>query len=232
MAELAFLPLATDAWVADTAHLPRVERGLYMDLLILMWRSPECRVPNDLEWISRKLRCSPDEAEVLKNIVSEFCRSTGNWIDQKRLRKEWDYVRERSEKRRGAAKARWEKDKESCTSNAQVHNGCNAPTPTPTPTLLPLDKSNGAGVSIDPAKVMFDAGIGLLGASGVAASKARNLLGKWRRDHGDATVMAALGKAKREGAIDPVAFVEGCFRAKRRDGTSQHASIHETAPAL
>lgn len=232
MAELAFLPLATDAWVADTSHLSRVERAIYMDLLILMWRTPECRVPNDLAWVARKLNCDADESKTLAAIVAEFCKTSGNWLTQKRLRKEFDYCLEKRKKQSDRAKSRWNKDKDTSHGNAAPHVSGNAPTLSPTPTLIPLDKSNGVQASIDPTKVMFDAGVGLLGSSGVAAGKARSLLGKWRRDNGDEAVMAALGKAKREGAIDPVAFVEGCFRAKRRDGISQHASIHETAPAL
>ena len=31
-----------------------------------------------------------------------------------------------------------------------------------------------------------------------------------------AAVIAALRKAQREGAIEPVAFIEGCLRAQRR----------------
>lgn len=106
-------------------------------------------------------------------------------------------------------------------------------TPPDTDTDIPVDKSTGQNViPIDPAKVMFDAGIRLLGQAGIAEPKARALLGKWKRDYGDADVMAALGKAQREGAIDPVGFIEGCFRAKRRAGIGSAASLRDTAPAL
>lgn len=127
MAELNFLPLSTDSWVADTAHLSRLERGLYFDLLILMWRSPECRVPNDIEWIARKLRCTQDEKSTLAEIISEFLSSTGNWLFQKRLTREFERAKEITQKRSASAKSRWNKEKDECKSNA--------PTPTPTPTL-------------------------------------------------------------------------------------------------
>ena len=68
------------------------------------------------------------------------------------------------------------------------------------------------GTAIDPAKVMFDSGIALLGAAAIPERKARNMLGKWLRDHGAETVIVALGNAQREGAIDPVSFIEGCLR--------------------
>lgn len=150
MSGLPALPLWIDAWVADTAHLSRVERGLYHDLLVLIWKTPECRVPNDLVWIGRKLRCDEAEMEVLSRIIGEFCQSTGNWVTQKRLKKEYDFVCQKSQKNRRAAESRWEKSKvdvirklepektsdvpNSLKSNVPDTCERNAPTPTPTPT--------------------------------------------------------------------------------------------------
>jgi hypothetical protein len=91
------------------------------------------------------------------------------------------------------------------------------PPDTETDTELPLAKANGQkSALVDPVKAMFDAGIRLLASAGIAEPKARSLLGKWKRDHGEIAVMAALGKAQREGAIDPVSFIEGCFRQRER----------------
>jgi hypothetical protein len=64
----------------------------------------------------------------------------------------------------------------------------------------------------DPDKVMFDAGLSLMAGAGVAEPKARQLIGKWKRDHGTPSVIAALGAAKREGAIDPTSFIERALR--------------------
>jgi hypothetical protein len=44
LAEFPALPLFTDAILADTAHLSHEEFGAYMRILILMWRTPECRI--------------------------------------------------------------------------------------------------------------------------------------------------------------------------------------------
>lgn len=79
------------------------------------------------------------------------------------------------------------------------------------------------GASADPAKVIFDGGKRLLAAAGIPASKAGALLGKWRRDHGDDALIAALGRAQREGAIDPVSYLEGCLRFKAK--TANHPEI-------
>jgi uncharacterized protein YdaU (DUF1376 family) len=160
MAEFAALPLFTDSWIADTAHLTRLERGLYMDLIILCWRTPECRVPNEIDWLARKLRCSPDEIPTLKKVIAEFMTSTGNFLFQKRLRKEFLYTRSKNQKQADRARSRWSKksstdpvvydqdfstvsdnqlkDKNSVRSrgNAARHQSGTAPTPTPTPTVL------------------------------------------------------------------------------------------------
>jgi uncharacterized protein YdaU (DUF1376 family) len=149
VAEFASLPLFTDSWVADTAHLTRAERGLYMDLIILCWRSPECRVPNEIDWIARKLKCTDDEIKSLERLISEFMRSTGNYLYQKRLLKEFRYTRASRKKKSDAAKARWNKEKDKYKRNASVHEASNAPTPTPTPTPTNKDTSlrsvNGVG---------------------------------------------------------------------------------------
>lgn len=76
-----------------------------------------------------------------------------------------------------------------------------------------------SGPVVDPVKVLFDSGVRLLGQAGIPNPKARSLLGKWRRDHSDGAVIEALGRAQREAAIDPVAFIEGALRwsAKKAD---------------
>jgi hypothetical protein len=83
----------------------------------------------------------------------------------------------------------------------------------------PNDAASASQAVADPEKVMFDAGVKLLSDAGMSPAKARPLIGKWKRDHGSANVIEALGRAKREGAIDPVGFIEGCFRAHRRSNT-------------
>ena len=133
MAEFAALPLFTDSWVADTAHLSRLERGIYMDLLVLMWRSPECRVPNDPTWIARRLRLDQQEQSILKNVTAEFCFSDGNWLMQKRLRREYLFVAKKRDAQSVKAKSRWNKEKDLSRGNAPSPT----PTPTPTPTISP-----------------------------------------------------------------------------------------------
>ena len=135
MAEFAALPLFTDAYMADTDHLTFEEHGVYLRLLMLLWRAPECRIPNDQDWLCRRLRIDADYCTaVVMPLVKEFCQSDGNWITQKRLSKEFAYVMQKKKTNRASAKSRWNKEKTSCERNAIAGCERNAPTPTPTPT--------------------------------------------------------------------------------------------------
>lgn len=131
MAEFPALPLWTDAWIADTKHLTRCERGTYLDLLILMWRTPHCRVPNEKKWLCARLHLSSSVFDnELIPIIKDFCHTDGNWIFQRRLRKEFRYLQGQRRLQSDRAKSRWKKEKDN--ARAYATSGI-APTPTPTP---------------------------------------------------------------------------------------------------
>lgn len=69
---------------------------------------------------------------------------------------------------------------------------------------------------VDPDKIMFDAGVSIITGAGKSAGAARSWLGKARKDHGTEAVIAAIGRAKREGAIDPISFMEASLRTRAR----------------
>lgn len=88
MAQFPCLPLWTDALLADTSHLSDAEFGRYMRMLILIWRTPGCRVPNDDAWLTRHLPRTPT-IEDIRATVFEYCQTDGNFITQKRLKREF-----------------------------------------------------------------------------------------------------------------------------------------------
>lgn len=138
MAEFPVLPLFTDALLADCGHLTNEEMGIYIRLLMLMWRSPACRIPNDWPWIERRL----GPRAKIEPIIEEFCQRDGNHFSQKRLAREFRYVNDRAQKMSAAAKSRWQKEKDPCK--------CNAPYPTlpnkiKPPTPKPVDNSENSG---------------------------------------------------------------------------------------
>tara|TARA_A100000172_G_scaffold80712_1_gene71058 strand:- start:722 stop:1459 length:738 start_codon:yes stop_codon:yes gene_type:complete len=128
MAKFPHLPLWTDAYMADTLHLTHEEHGLYLMLLMTIWRSPDCKIPNDFEWVKRRLRATDDQMEnLVRNLLDEFFTTTGNHITQKRLKEEYEYVKKKSKKNSVSAKSRWQKEKVVCERNA--------PTPIPIPSI-------------------------------------------------------------------------------------------------
>jgi uncharacterized protein YdaU (DUF1376 family) len=153
MAQFPSLMLWTDAWIADTRHLTRSERGTYLDLLILMWRTPGCRVPNDNDWLAKRLKMS--EAEIvaeLRPIIVEFCQTDGNWIFQKRLQKEFRYRLAQSGQQSARIKKRWRKSvpaKPLETNNAAPRSGNTAPVLPPT---LPLPLKDTSSFFLTAAK--------------------------------------------------------------------------------
>lgn len=164
MAEFPALPLFTDALLADCEHLSDAEMGVYLRILMYMWRAPECRIPNDSKWIARKFRRTVEQVETeVIPVLREFCSSDGNWWTQKRLKKEYGYVKKKSRKASASAKSRWNKEKDACERNATQQCDRNAPTPTPTPTTVrdtnvPLteDMSSRSQAAIPTAKKVGD----------------------------------------------------------------------------
>ena len=119
MAEFPALPIWTDAYKADCSHLSDAEHGRYFLLLVDMWRAPDCRLPNDDEWLARKFGRTVEQFKALfRPLINEFCKCDGNWITQKRLSRERAYVTQRSKQQSERAKSRWEKDKDTCPGNA------------------------------------------------------------------------------------------------------------------
>ncbi len=167
MAEFPSLPLFVDAWITDTHHLTRLERGTYLDLLVLMWITPECRVPNDKLWLSKRLNLPLEiiEKEVMP-LVCEYCITDGNWITQGRLRQEFQYLRDTHHRQSANAKSRWRKEKRLSQVDASGIEVAYAPTPTPTPTSKKDAAPNGAQFSIaDQEKQFFQRGREILGNS-------------------------------------------------------------------
>jgi hypothetical protein len=107
-------------------------------------------------------------------------------------------------------------------STARVHkhrakrNVSETPPDTDTDTDVSVAKATAADAPLDPVKVMFDSGVALITAAGKAEGSARAWLAKARQNYGAEAVIVAIGCAKREGAIDPIPFMEASLRARAR----------------
>jgi hypothetical protein len=56
------------------------------------------------------------------------------------------------------------------------------------------------------------------------------LLGKWRRDHGDDAVQAAIDKARAGGISDPVPYIQACLAGGGRRGVPRRVDGWEAQP--
>lgn len=131
MSALPYLPLFVADYESDTLHLDDAEHGRYVKLLMLMWKSPQCRIPNDDTWLARKMVRTPEAITTLiRPLIAEFCKVSGNWITQERLGHEWDRAKRRSKSQSEKAKSRWENEKDLSHSNT----GGPPPGTTPIPT--------------------------------------------------------------------------------------------------
>lgn len=220
MAEYPAMPLWTDAYLADTRHLSTEEHGAYLLLLMEAWRRPTCALPDDDALLARLAGLPLDRWTEIRSVIMGMWTFDGRsktW-HQKKQRKERDFVHKKSASQAEKAAKRWAKTKK--PDAAALPDECRNDAPTPTPTVeSSVSKDTGAAApKVDPEKVMFDAGVALLTASGKSERDARSMVGMWRKQHGAEAVISAVGRAQREGPVDAVAFMQGIFRQKRKAG--------------
>lgn len=112
MKKPAATPIFGDAFLADTTHLTAEEVGAYFLLMLAAWRQDDCSLPDEDRVLARIARISLRKwrASSSATIMQFWSKNEdGRWF-QKRLRKEWDYVREKSEQAAEAANLRWGND--------------------------------------------------------------------------------------------------------------------------
>ena len=101
---IPYLPLYVNDFEADTAHLSIAEDGAYNRLLRLCWRSPNCTIPANPDWIRRQLRCSEEEYKtIVSPIIDEFFVRAGTKAGAKlknpRLLREFERINLTQQKR-------------------------------------------------------------------------------------------------------------------------------------
>lgn len=104
MSEFPSLPLFTDAYLADTRHLSAQEHGAYLLLLMMAWRSPECRLPNDDETLARWASVDVRTWKRIKPKVMAFWTLAEDQWSQARLTREREFVSKRADVARANGK--------------------------------------------------------------------------------------------------------------------------------
>lgn len=105
MADIPYMPFYINDFEGDTAHLTLEEDGAYNRLLRLCWRTSGCSVPNDSEWIRRKMRATDQQYDdVIAPIIKEFFKIDKGRVFQERLQKEFSRISEQVYARKAAGK--------------------------------------------------------------------------------------------------------------------------------
>jgi len=204
---------------ADTSHLSLEEDGAYNRLLRLCWMTPGCSLPDDDAWIMRRMRVDQDTYDrVVRVVLAEFFTRKSGRVRNARIAREYEQSSAAHEKRvlagKSGGKAKALKTNNSDTSKAKAIPKQPEPEPEPEP-----EESNSVadatdGEAVDPAKAVWDAGVRVLGASGVSDRQARSLVGKLRKDHPgqDSQILSAIMDCGRAGAVDPIPWITARLR--------------------
>lgn len=156
MAENPALPIWTDAYLADTHPGLSLElHGCYFLMMMLAWRLPGCRLPDDDNYIAARLGIPISRwKRKFRPEMEKFWQVSGGHWTQKRLTREHEYVQSKKQQTSSAGKASARKRKQTVSTDVapplqqdgnEVGNEtatalrCNE-TATPTPTPTPLEE--------------------------------------------------------------------------------------------
>lgn len=117
------IPVFPDAYLRDNYRLTLEQHGLFLLLMMEAWNSENCTLADDEKTLAEIGGVTVARFRKIAPQVLEKWTREGGRIYQKRLLKEWHYVREKSGKRKASAETRWEREKLSkCNANA-MHLG-------------------------------------------------------------------------------------------------------------
>jgi uncharacterized protein YdaU (DUF1376 family) len=199
-----WMPVFIGDHLAETMHLNAAQHGGYFLLLMAAWKAGGS-LPDDDEGLAAIARMSPSEWDKNRNkLAAFFTVADGLWRHEALTEElEWATANQQNKVRAGNRSA------------AQRQQNAN-PSPSPSPSEA---KASGADI----AALVFGQGLDWLCAtSGKPEGNCRALLGKWRKSLGsDEALIALLGRAQREGVIEPVGWIEKALQARnppRRKG--------------
>ncbi len=239
MSQAPSMPVFPDALIADTTHLSAEEFGAYCLILFATWRNNGRPFPDNAKRLAHVCRVTERRwlTKLRPVIVGFFDLSDGLWR-QKRLEKEWEYVVKFGAKQRANSASSWlisstgarywtqdgrrKRLKNKDTKDPTAYPKAHPPIPIP---IREEDSEEASASSAaapaaapaesDPVKAFWTKGVAHLRAAGVTEKQARSLIGKWRREFGDAAVLAAIEASETEVASEPIAFISACLANSR-----------------
>lgn len=123
MSKPSHIPLFPDAYLRDNYRLTLEQHGLFLMLLMEAWNSEDCSLPDNEKTLAQIAGLTPAKFRKIAGPVLERWTRENGRIYQKRLLKEWNYVREKSGKRKAAAETRWNQQNASKCNASAMHLG-------------------------------------------------------------------------------------------------------------
>jgi uncharacterized protein YdaU (DUF1376 family) len=223
MSKAPFMPLATDALIADTTHLNTFEFGCYVKLLMAQWRNNGKPLENNHKRLSYMMGITKAQFNKVWPVISAFYLIDENTVSQQRLAKDFNIVEQKIEKnimngsKGGIAKA--VKIKEMTLANGTVSLVANGYQPEPEPEPEPIKKKNmvkkGSRIAAEwkPSQSLVDQ---------IILKEKSNI--KWVEDHVYTFVNYWLGKTGRDATKTDwnATFRNWCANSFNRPESSKH----------
>lgn len=87
--------------------------------------------------------------------------------------------------------------------------------------------------AIDVQRVIFGTGVALLTAAGIPDRNARSVLGRWRKEYGDSSVLTALSRCQVERPEAPIEWITKALQVEQRRASGElHEQHRSSRPAL
>lgn len=116
------IPLFPDAYLRDTMHLTTEEHGAYFLLLLAAWGNEDCSLPHDEKRLAALTKMPLVRWRKIAPTILEFWTIDRGRITQKRLSKEWAFVRAKSEKARASVAMRKDRTGYERTTNVGTND--------------------------------------------------------------------------------------------------------------
>lgn len=97
-------------WMSSTSLLSATERGVYMDLLCIYYSTERPLMRSQCDRIARAY--AKEERDALEYVLQEYFVEENGYFYHRRCEQEIEACRDKSEKARLSAKARWQKGKQ------------------------------------------------------------------------------------------------------------------------
>lgn len=226
------------------------EIGFYsVNLWMAAWHElPAASLENDDDILSALAGCSLDRWKEVKNLVLRnwvLCSDGRLYhpVVAEKANEAWNKKLGRQKQTRAATSARNQKDSEKEPESENVTTDVTSNVTTDVTSTLDQEtinvtrsireekrredssvltnvRTDADASPVDPVKILFDEGIGLLGRYKIGDRQARALIGKWRKVVGDARLSEVFSRSGNQKRSDIVAFIEGCL-AEQKQPTAQ-----------